>query len=470
MNSTKIGTLFMFSIIALASIGMSYAHWEETLTVRGVMYTDNIDPCFQNAISNDPYEGPIEYRLDPWNCGQWHHPATDVTNWNGIRKNKDVGHCNITIDADDCTKLGIEIKDAYPCYWAHPYWEIWNFGSVPVNLVSYKIVNLSFTPENGRTVVIAKNFNLEICKEYYVKWYFDETNGEWKVTIREGEPAHPERWDFMIHPTGDFAIGDQLDPERWIDDGMQHHANQEDETYVFYSDLCVHFLNGCEQLAIYDFDVEMVFYNWPEVCEPEVGLHNADLMLVLDNSGSINDTEMATYKTAAHAFISAIHSDNAITGQTHFNDNGALDLHLTMHETAAHTAITNLLTTGGMTNLYEGMLLAYDELMLGTYDAANDPGSSVGDRLPDADFADIMVVITDGACNRPTNTSVARSMAQGVADNCDTEGIEIYVLGVGIPDGDYDIFLRDNIATTPDHFFDIAEWSDLEQALLDLVT
>jgi uncharacterized protein YegL len=463
MKPTRIGPIFMISIMVLATVGVSYAHWEETLYVSGIMYTDDIHPFFRNPISNDPCGSDL--MLDPWEYGTWNIPSTDYLDWNGGRKIKDVGCTDIEIlpDSED-TELSITVEDAYPCYFSHVYWEIVNDGSVPVNLVSYKLVNLSLVLDTDGDgvpnidIVIPKNRDLVIDTEYYIKWN-DAGDSVW---IHEGVPNNPDNFDFSIKPTGDFAIGDQLDPWDWQNDGEEHFAPGTDGHYVFHADLGIHFLNGCWQLATYDFDLEMVFYNWPELCDVgELPFHNADLMLVLDKSGSIDATEMGQLKTGANAFIAAIHMDDAITGQVSFETSAYMDLHLTNNETAAHDAVNNLMTTGGSTNLHDGLLFAYDELMLGTYNPAvdPDPGTSVGDREPDTDYPDYIVVITDGNWNQGGDPTP-------VADDCDSENIEIFVLGVG-PDVD-GTFLSTYIATTPGHYYTVATMGDLEQALLDI--
>jgi hypothetical protein len=242
---------------------------------------------------------------------------------------------------------------------------------------------------------------------------------------------------------------------------------------------------------VYDFDIEMVFWNWPEGdpdtgCDPEdepAGIpHNADLMLVLDTSNSIVIDEMTDLKAAANAFITAIHQDDAITGMTQFNDVGSLELHLTSSEANTHAAINGLPSDGdGWTNMYEGLDLAYDELMLGTYDAGQDTaGTSVGDRILDSDYPDFIIVITDGETNRPTGDppNDPMTLAKNVADACDAAGIIVYVVGVGIPGTtppepwntmSYEDYLENYIANCPECYFSIDDYSDLQQVLVDLV-
>ena len=134
-----------------------------------------------------------------------------------------------------------------------------------------------------------------------------------------------------------------------------------------------------------------------------------DVMQVLDRSGSIDSGELATLKTAALAFVVALNPqpDGAHMGQSSFATIGSFDLDLTDNKTAIDAAI-NGLTTGGYTNLKEGIMYANQELADGD-DDRNDTTSP-----------DFMVIITDGQPNRPTPDSEARAQAIAQADIADS--------------------------------------------------
>ena len=177
----------------------------------------------------------------------------------------------------------------------------------------------------------------------------------------------------------------------------------------------------------------------------------ADVMLVLDRSGSIDGGELTSLKNAANAFIDALSPDGGVhMGQTSFSTNGSLDQTLTGDQTALYNAV-NALTNSGYTNLYEGILLADQELV------------SVRDR-DDTQTPDYIVVITDGRPNRPIPEAYARSQAATAATAAKTAGVTIYVVGVG---SDVDsTYLRNQIATSPVHYFGIGDYDDLEAILL----
>ena len=118
----------------------------------------------------------------------------------------------------------------------------------------------------------------------------------------------------------------------------------------------------------------------------------------------------------------------------------------------------NALSSGGFTNLFEGIDLATDEL-----DNAHEHER--------AGVPDFMVVITDGNPNRcaggdECGTAAAEAAAAAAADAARTAGIEVYVVGVG-SDVDDD-FLRDEIADDAAHYFDAVDFDDLEDVLAGL--
>jgi len=266
MKTAKLGALFVVFVMAFTAVAASYAHWEETLTISGIMTTDDIDPYFFCEKTNDPAgEG---FNPDPDGCGEWL-----ADGWHGSYRNKDVGSCAIAFAYDqaagayDNNKLVITINDAYPCYYAHPAFCIGNGGSCPVHLKEVAIKELSFGwyDEDGNEVIVYRDvdIDLKVCKYYFVDWYLDGDN-IWQVKVEKynNGNARPE-YDFFIHPTGDILVCTQLDPNTWVaDDG--HLAPGEIPDTCIDGDLCIHFENGCRQSHIYDFTIELLFYNWPE--------------------------------------------------------------------------------------------------------------------------------------------------------------------------------------------------------------
>lgn len=179
-----------------------------------------------------------------------------------------------------------------------------------------------------------------------------------------------------------------------------------------------------------------------------------DLMLVLDRSGSIGSTNMATMKTAVDGLVTALAPSTAGVhiGQTSFSDNGTLDLHLSDDQTAILAANDGLVSSG-YTNLFEGIDLANGEL-----------DNAHGHERPLV--ADIMIIITDGNPNRPPDDANARALAAAEADAARAAGVEVYVVGIGSVDATY---LTNDIADDANHYFAAANFDDLQTVLENIV-
>lgn len=249
--------------------------------------------------------------------------------------------------------------------------------------------------------------------------FADTWNVDLKVPCFEDECA--QEWESFV-----LGVNPDADPDDYIQPAENEHA-----------------LFGC------DLWLEVTEISFIE-CDEQL-----DLMLVLDRSGSISGSELQTLKDAANAFVSALapSADGVHAGQTSFATTGSLDLHLTDNETAAHAAI-DALASGGFTNLKEGIELATSE-----FDDAHEherPG-----------VPDVMVVITDGAPNRPLPSDTADDVAADAADDARAAGIEIFVVGVGVSETT-ETYLETEIADDAAHYFPAEDFEDLEAALAEL--
>lgn len=187
-------------------------------------------------------------------------------------------------------------------------------------------------------------------------------------------------------------------------------------------------------------------------------LEKADVMLVLDRSGSISSSELATLKAAAKSFVDALapSADGIHVGMVSFATSATLDKHLTGDGADVKAAI-DLLSSGGLTNTSAAISTADAEL--------DNPGDG-HDRL-DVDSPDIMVIITDG---EPT-TGGGKPAAEVAADAAKLDGIEIFGVGVGISVVNA-TWMKDEIVSPPPetHYFDAGSFGDLSAILDDLAT
>jgi len=271
IKPTKVGVIFIVAVMSFAAIGASYAHWQEILTIEGVMTTDDIHPMFAKIVSNDDLN-----KMDPTSCGEWGYDKdNDDWNWGGSRRDKNVGNTDVTTTDDDQT-LNIIINDAYPCYFSHVAYMIRNTGSCPVlthRELMLEELSIQTDPDDLTThhVINIQDRMLNLYTEYYVDIY-QNANLVWKAKIVEGPVDKPEKYDFMLEPTGSNLVHQlnvQLDPYSWKDNPGEHMETPGDYLGQIPGDLCIHFENGCMQNVKYDFKFGMTFWNWPEFCVPE---------------------------------------------------------------------------------------------------------------------------------------------------------------------------------------------------------
>ncbi len=311
-KTTKISGIFIAAVISFAAIGASVAHWEETLTISGVMTTDDIHPVFANFVSNDDSN-----QMDPDGCGDWiYNENNNEWTWTpDIRRDKNVGNTDIYSSEDDQT-LNVIINDAYPCYFSHVAYMIRNIGSCPVLInkpLLLEELSIQTDPADPSThfVIDIEDIKLEIGTWYFVK-YWENNNNVWRARVVEGPVDNPENYDFSIMPTGSDllnTINTQLDPWSWRDNPSAHMQDSNSYLSQIKGDLCIHFENNCMQNAVYDFKIGMNFYNWPEftyvppqnafpISDPgESYLGHTDEGLTLDGSSSYDsDGTIVSYE------------------------------------------------------------------------------------------------------------------------------------------------------------------------------
>jgi hypothetical protein len=231
----KIGLLSLALVLALGSLGIGYAHWSETLQIKGTIATGDIDPKFSEAESND---GTGE--LDPQERGSWCVGATNT--WTGERYTKDTGLTDTDIpSAQDHRQVTITCTNAYPSYWASVVFKIVNEGTVPAALVGLKLVEIS-----GPGGVVQVDQVLKTCKTYYVDW-------EQRTVSRTRNLNGPNTDDYSLH-ISELAYPTQIDPWDW---------DAEWDTEI-WGDIDFHVENGALEDTTYDFTVELYFVNWNE--------------------------------------------------------------------------------------------------------------------------------------------------------------------------------------------------------------
>jgi uncharacterized repeat protein (TIGR01451 family) len=152
----------------------------------------------------------------------------------------------------------------------------------------------------------------------------------------------------------------------------------------------------------------------------------ADVMLVIDRSGSMGGTKLEDAKSAAQGFVAEMSLPPDQVGLVSFDHVASLDAHLTDDRPLVHTAI-GALTAGGGTDIAAGITLAHEELA-GLYHVLfNTPA---------------LVLLTDGHANEED--------ARSAADQAKAAGTLLFTIGLG-SDADHDL-LRE-LASSPDSYY-----------------
>jgi uncharacterized protein YegL len=397
INTTKLGVLFIVSAISLAGLGAAFSAWTDTIYITGEVST-----------------GSVGWHFTEWS-GTWVYK--DLTNDNEVilpaasvdPNLLEVAHAQAFPGIDDHHVI-VNYSNIFPCINFDADVTILYTGSVPG-----KINSIDFT-DPWASDDTEESYDDEVLIDQYttiVVTIYDEAGN----LIYQGDPYL----------------------------GLQFHNG-----YTIHIVMTIHLLQDNALMNLFgDFGVSVEIVQWNEYpyeggeCgeEPPIGEH-ADVMLVLDTSGSIQDYE-TELKDSANAFVTALLSDDAEVGLVEFNWDAYLLTTFTTNEAALH-ALINALDAGGNTNLEAAIIMAQNEL-------------ATADRTPDSTYPDYMVIITDGV---PT----AGGDPLDDATNAKAAGTTIFVLGIGIPDS-----TLLTLIASPNQYYDVIDWTDLEAVLLSLV-
>ncbi len=210
---------------------------------------------------------------------------------------------------------------------------------------------------------------------------------------------------------------------------------------------------------------EPIFFTWPSrftknnkggICTTPV-----DTILVFDRSGSMNVGQrnppepLTIAKKAANAYVDAADIADKV-GIVSFAGTASspIDRELSdQHEKVTEVVLNITIEKDGLqyTNLGDALKSALAEL----------------DGIRHTKGAKrVIVALTDGIANRPLdpmdpkNTKYAEEYAVGQSDAIRVAGIELYVVGLGQDLND--TFLRNRIATNPEHYFNAPTAGDLQ--------
>jgi len=148
----KIALLILAVVLALGTLGVGYAKWTDSVSVKANVGTDSVGICFDSIFTSDPCTigGPGTGTVDQGGLGSTCVPL--VFSRRAPAEQKDVACTSAA--ALDCHTMSVTVNNAYPYYEASVDWSICNTGSVPV-----KIQNVVITDDFGHSYVLVASGN-----------------------------------------------------------------------------------------------------------------------------------------------------------------------------------------------------------------------------------------------------------------------------------------------------------------------
>lgn len=168
----KLATICLILMVALGLLGLGYAHWTKTLSVKGTVNTGTVKAEFREAFTdddevvNDTTKDSLDDGLDPAASGPDPKPRYD----------KNVGSCSASVNATDNQKATFEMVNAYPSYHNTAWFLIHYSGSVPAHISGVRVNGVSVTPcvptpfdlsGDGVADVTIHVTGIEICQQLH---------------------------------------------------------------------------------------------------------------------------------------------------------------------------------------------------------------------------------------------------------------------------------------------------------------
>jgi len=241
----KILLLCVALILALGTVGAGYALWKDSVLITTTINTGTVQVSL-SQYDNDPApRGPVvganpngwyNGSLDPSEQGSWGFDTVGNPVWTGDRYEKNVAYMDSEFDNNRSElhpnpTATITVDNAYPCYYGSVLFDIENTGTIPVKLLSVKLLRMSYEEE---VLVFDPPVNVYL-PEYRV--------------FNELPPADGWDWEWMTSE----VVGPDGVTLAQIDAGQKGYVS-----FTF------HLLQDAHQSKSYDAVFEFTFCNWNE--------------------------------------------------------------------------------------------------------------------------------------------------------------------------------------------------------------
>jgi len=202
---------------------------------------------------------------------------------------------------------------------------------------------------------------------------------------------------------------------------------------------------------------EDIVFTWPEPFTKTVEqcIKSADIILILDTSGSMNNDggnppePLQSAKSAARSFIDRLSSVDRV-GVVSFATNATLAHHLSFDQKGVTSSLDTLTVLpseeNGSTNMGDAIATAFNELF-----RINEERGGI------TNVERVVILLTDGRANAPVDPG-GEAFALSKAREAKVTGVQFYTIGLG--DSINEDFLS-TVATVPENYFKAASSDDL---------
>jgi predicted ribosomally synthesized peptide with SipW-like signal peptide len=254
------------------------------------------------------------------------------------------------------------------------------------------------------------------------------------------------------------AENGHTEPEAASDD--ENGAEDEDVTDLGQGD-DVELLDEIRTTLWYDGDCNNVLSAGGGSDEGEI----ADVVMVLDRSGSMDGQKITEAKNGAKTLVDALGPNDQVSLVSFSSGmNGVtLDQGLTTNHNAVKTAI-NGISAGGATNMEGGIEQGHEELFSGDQ-FPNNYGESGNAR---SSARKIMVVLGDGAPNRDSGVTDSGDGPGSEAFNAKADGAELFAIAYGGAAATMHSIASDPTNNPEDQYYFGSDVTDIQQTFQEI--
>jgi hypothetical protein len=146
----KLGFISIALLVALGSLGVSYARWTDTVNISNAAVLGKLSAKFAQAVSNDPAVSiDPSKQLDPVDVGTWSLPISNIPDWTGGRGSNNLA--TTTVTGEGTYTLTVSSFSPYQNYNGSVGCTIENTGDVPLKIKTVTVTKVGPPVDSSAT-------------------------------------------------------------------------------------------------------------------------------------------------------------------------------------------------------------------------------------------------------------------------------------------------------------------------------